>query len=141
MNQAHAEKIANAVLYEGYILYPYRPSAVKNRQRWTFGGVYPRAYSEAQTGNDAWTMQTTCLVEGGAETRLDIIVRFLHIQERVVSEISDPAVEWPAGGDPPYRVVPLLRVGAAVYYSWQEAVEREVGLPDRSLAALLDHQE
>jgi hypothetical protein len=36
---ALAEQIATAVLYEGYILYPYRPSSVKNRQRWTFGGV------------------------------------------------------------------------------------------------------
>ena len=36
------DQVANAVLYEGYILYPYRPSAVKNRQRWNFGVVYPR---------------------------------------------------------------------------------------------------
>ena len=31
-------KIARAVLYEGYLLYPYRPS-VKSCQRWTFGSV------------------------------------------------------------------------------------------------------
>ncbi len=47
MNRALVDQIASAVLYEGYILYPYRPS-VKNRQRWTFGGLVPRAYSEAQ---------------------------------------------------------------------------------------------
>ena len=41
MNQALVDQIASAVLYEGYILYPYRPS-VKNRQRWTFGGLVPR---------------------------------------------------------------------------------------------------
>ncbi len=35
--------IADAVMYEGYMLYPYRPSSVKNRQRWTFGGLYPEA--------------------------------------------------------------------------------------------------
>ncbi len=46
MNQALVDQIASAVLYEGYILYPYRPS-VKNRQRWTFGGLVPRAYSQA----------------------------------------------------------------------------------------------
>ncbi len=34
-------EIADAILYEGYILYPYRASAIKNRQRWTFGGVFP----------------------------------------------------------------------------------------------------
>ena len=48
MSTPAVEKIANAVLYEGYLLYPYRASAVKNRQRWNFGVVYPRAYSEAQ---------------------------------------------------------------------------------------------
>jgi len=40
MNQTIVDQIAAAVLYEGYMLYPYRPS-VKNRQRWTFGGLYP----------------------------------------------------------------------------------------------------
>jgi hypothetical protein len=44
MNAPLVDQIANAVLYEGYLLYPYRPS-VKNRQRWTFGGLYPRPYS------------------------------------------------------------------------------------------------
>jgi len=41
MNRTLVDQIADAVLYEGYLLYPYRPS-VKNRQRWTFGGLYPR---------------------------------------------------------------------------------------------------
>ena len=31
------ERIANAVLYEGYILYPYRASSVKNQRRFNFG--------------------------------------------------------------------------------------------------------
>ena len=41
-----AEQVASAILYEGYILYPYRPSSVKNRQRWNFGVVYPPSSSE-----------------------------------------------------------------------------------------------
>ena len=63
MNQALVDKIASAVLYEGYILYPYRPS-VKNRLRWTFGGLVPRAYSEVQGETEPWEMQTECLVVG-----------------------------------------------------------------------------
>ena len=43
--------IANAILYEGYILYPYRPSSIKNRQRWTFGGVF-RASARPAEGGD-----------------------------------------------------------------------------------------
>ena len=48
MNVELVDKIVKAVLYEGYMLYPYRPSAVKNQQRFNFGVVYPREYSEAR---------------------------------------------------------------------------------------------
>jgi len=61
MNQTLIDRITSAVLYEGYLLYPYRPSSVKNRQRWTFGGIYPQAYSQAQGGSDPCTMQTDWL--------------------------------------------------------------------------------
>ena len=52
MNSAIIDAITKAVLYEGYMLYPYRPSAIKNRQRFNFGVLYPRPYSEAQGGTD-----------------------------------------------------------------------------------------
>src|SRR5688500_17118448 len=32
----NVQSVANAVLYEGYLLYPYRASALKNKQRWNF---------------------------------------------------------------------------------------------------------
>ncbi len=72
MNDDVVEKIANAVLYEGYMLYPYRPSAVKNQQRFNFGVLYPREYCEAQAGSDNWEMQTECLVIGNAATPLEV---------------------------------------------------------------------
>ena len=52
MNTTDVDKIANALLYEGYMLYPYRRS-VKNRKRWTFGCIHPSAPP----------MQTECLLE------------------------------------------------------------------------------
>ena len=64
MNFDQVEKIAAAVLYEGYILYPYRPSSVKNQQRFNFGALYPESYSLSGGGTDAWTMQTECLIVG-----------------------------------------------------------------------------
>lgn len=73
-----AEQVANAVLYEGYLLYPYRASAVKNRLRWQFGVVAPRAYAEA-TGTDPWFAQTECLVESDARAAIDVRVRFLQL--------------------------------------------------------------
>jgi hypothetical protein len=78
VNLERVQAIARAVLYEGYLLYPYRADALKNRQRWTFGTVFPRDYAEA-SGTDPWAMQTQCLVCGGDETVLSVRVRFLRV--------------------------------------------------------------
>src|SRR5215467_3140426 len=86
MNIEQVKEIANAVLYEGYLLYPYRHSAIKNRQRWTFGVVYPREYCEANGTIEPWTMRTECLVAGQSGTRLDVYVRFLHLLIRKLGQ-------------------------------------------------------
>ncbi|HET8579360.1 MAG TPA: hypothetical protein VFL31_00025, partial [Nitrospiraceae bacterium] len=88
------KKIAEAVLYEGYVLWPYRKSAMKNQQRWTFGGVYPRAYSEARGEDDPWLMQTQCLVSGDGESKIEVKVRFLHVTERKVGRRVGESLEF-----------------------------------------------
>ena len=65
------EKIARAVLYEGYILYPYRRSALKNRHRWNFGVLYPESYDRSY-------FQLECLALGPLAS-IDLSIRFLHI--------------------------------------------------------------
>src|SRR5580704_17717085 len=83
MNPSPVDKIANAVLYEGYILYPYRASSPKNRQRFTFGRIYPQAYSEAQNGAEPFAMQTECLLRRRCEMpTVQVRVRFLHPMAR-----------------------------------------------------------
>ena len=72
MNSA-VEAIARTVLYEGYILYPYRESAAKNRHRWTPGGLLPRSNDPGPS-----SLRAECLVRGDANTTLAIRVRFLH---------------------------------------------------------------
>ncbi|MGI8688152.1 MAG: hypothetical protein ACR2M3_06190 [Thermomicrobiales bacterium] len=90
MNFDQVQQIADAVLYEGYLLYPYRQTSVKNQQRWTFGGVYPAAYSAAQRGTDACTMQTECLITGGDDATVTVRVRFLHLIALTVGERTSP---------------------------------------------------
>ena len=119
-------QIADAVLYEGYILWPYRRSTLKNQHRWTFGGVYPEAWSRARDGDDPWTMQTQCLLEGSADTRLEVTVRFLHVVDR------QPLREVEGGAEP----VDELRVGDDRHLAWPEATERELALGDRALGPL-----
>jgi hypothetical protein len=82
MNIGVVEKIANAVLYEGYLLYPYRASAVKNQQRFNFGVLYPREYCELQAGSEAWEMKTECLVLGGASAAVEVKMRCLQLKAR-----------------------------------------------------------
>jgi hypothetical protein len=79
MNTKLVEDIASAVLYEGYLLYPYRASALKNQQRWNFGVLYPRAYAEQQSGADAWRNRTECLVRASSDAKLSVRVRFLQL--------------------------------------------------------------
>jgi hydrogenase maturation protease len=135
MNQRLVDSIVEAVLYEGYILYPYRP-AVKNRQRWTFGGLYPRAYCQAQGAGDAWSMQTECLLRGTASTVVQAQVRFLHLQGRLVAQLDRPCAELPESEEPAYRVVERLKVGDRLLQSWQEAVQQEVVLAGLNLVSL-----
>lgn len=117
MNLSLVERIAGAVLYEGYILYPYRASTVKNRLRFNFGVLYPEAYSSAQTGSDASSMQTECLLLAGPGSALYVRFRFLHLLSRQVASLPD------------LRFVESLRLGSRLFQSWQEAVEREVHAP------------
>jgi hypothetical protein len=79
-----AERVADAVLYEGYVLYPYRASAAKNQFRWQFGVLAPRAPGDdVNDGHDGepWFSQAECLIDAPSSVpRLFVRVRFLRPQ-------------------------------------------------------------
>ncbi|MEN3331011.1 MAG: hypothetical protein V7641_376 [Blastocatellia bacterium] len=137
MNLRLVERLVNAVLYEGYILYPYRPSAVKNRQRFNFGALCPESYSVAQQGTEAWSMQTECLVRGGRRATIEVKARFLHLLAREVAELATPLVELREGDEPDYHPVEKLEIGDRLFQTWQEAVERDVSAPNLNLNDLV----
>jgi hypothetical protein len=97
VNLDAVRRVADAVLYEGYILYPYRASAAKNRSRWQFGVLMPPGYTAADPSETSVT-QAECLFEHSGRPGLQIVVRFLQVQRR-----TDPAGT-----------------------TWDEAVEREI---------------
>jgi len=136
MNTRHVDAIAKAVLYEGYLLYPYRPSSVKNRQRFNFGVLYPRSYAEAQLGSDRWDIQTECLVVASGNPTVEVKVRFLKLIERTVARFADPVAEPQQAPGP--HVVSQLEVNGRIERPWQEATECEVTRAPTNLHSLLE---
>ena len=100
--------IADAVLYEGYVVWPYTRPAANSQQRFTWGGVYPRGWPE-----DRSKLVVQCLVEGAEEPVVDVRARFLHMVRRQVHDASGEAVDE-------------LTVGGERHLSGEEAIEREV---------------
>ncbi|HVM46823.1 MAG TPA: hypothetical protein VMU04_02300 [Candidatus Acidoferrum sp.] len=131
MNTSLIEQIAEAVLYEGYVLYPYRATSKKNQgERFSFGRVYPECYSRDQNGAEPYVMQTECLVRAVSNTaRIAVQVRFLHPLARAIGVLEPPLERFPAEAEPRFRVVPELRIGNRLFQSWQEATERRISVP------------
>ncbi len=89
MNFEAARTIADAVLMEGYSLYPYRASAPKNRFRWTFGVLAPHSWSNAG-GCEAWWLEAQLLV-AGAPRRIAGRLRFFQVER------SQGSTPWDEG--------------------------------------------
>jgi len=115
VNLARIDQIAKAVLYEGYMLYPYRRSSVKNRQRWNFGVLHPKDYRMAHGGNEPDSMQVECLVRGTG-AKLEFCLRFLHLQ---------------------MHSAPHSQLVEASSDDWQEAIERQVFVAPQVLQSLI----
>src|SRR5262249_56115414 len=74
----HARKVADTVLYEGYVLYPYRRSAQKNRTRFQFGVLMPPPYRCVDACEPS-ASQTECLVECPHGATVDVGLPFLPL--------------------------------------------------------------
>ena len=124
-----AQKIADAVLYEGYVLYPYRASAQKNQLRWQFGVVIPEGY-RANGGSEPSSMQTEFLIEVDDDARLDVRIRFLQAQRRSVAEVIDAANDR-------FREVDTLDVEGRALSAWDEGIERHLDLSSLAVADII----
>ena len=121
MDLAEARRVADTVLYEGYLLYPYRSDSAKNHVRWQYGIVGPKGAEEAGVG-ESDSLETKCLVDmtdASPDPHVAVQVRFLQVQHRTVERVL------PDGG---FEPVEELRVGPARWVPWHEAVERQVDI-------------
>jgi hypothetical protein len=85
------DQLVKAVLYEGYALYPYRPSALKNQKRFAFGVVYPRAYAERALEVSILRVEVVA-----TSPQITGTVRFLRLPQTGVAR--EEAIEIPGLG-------------------------------------------
>ena len=113
---AHARQVADAVLYEGYLLYPYHQAAQKNQVRFQFGVLMPPGYAQVDPHEPA-VQQTECLLECPDSAQVRVLARFLQLQDRTVQGVSPDTGELEDVG--------ALYVAGTEYTSWSDAAERE----------------
>ncbi len=111
-----ARAVADAVLYEGYLLYPYRANSRKNQTRWQFGVVGPAGAAAAGIGEDD-SLSAQVLVAPRGNPSVSVVVRFLQLQHRGVERDA---------GDGRFEPVEELVSGSQSWLRWDEAVEREI---------------
>jgi hypothetical protein len=116
---AAARAVADAVLYEGYVLYPYRASSRKNQVRWQFGVLVPEGYHHDDP-SERWQTRTEVLVAAGPTSVLRIRVRGLHLQHRTVEAATT------GGGFAPTDAVD---VDGVTHVEWDEGVDAVIELP------------
>ena len=110
-----ARQVADAILYEGYLLYPYRASAQKNQERFQFGVLMPPAY-RAVDEHEPSAAQTECVLEGPPDATVTVLARFLQLRRRTVLAGS------PGAG---FRAVDALQARGVEHRPWDEAAECE----------------
>jgi hypothetical protein len=121
----HARAVADAVLYEGYLLYPYRATSRKNQSRWQFGVLGPRGAADAGIGEED-TLSAQVLVHSNTIPSLSGVVRFLQLQHR--------AAERDVGGR--FQPTEELSTGTASWLTWDEAIECEIAIDRFAVTSL-----
>lgn len=96
------------------MLYPYRASSVKNRQRFTWGTLAPPEFSAKAGGSETSEMRAEfiAVVESEAAV-LGLKLRFLQLVEREIRNEHGETVE-------------TLDVDGQRYLPWQEAIEKNL---------------
>ncbi|KIZ16709.1 hypothetical protein [Streptomyces natalensis] len=112
---AAARRVADAVLFEGYVLYPYRASSAKNRLRWQFGVLVPPAWATA--GGEHSHQRTECLMEPRSGARLSAELRFLRAQRRTVQRLLP---------DGTFATTDELALPDRLLVPWDEGVEERL---------------
>jgi hypothetical protein len=106
MSLAIAGQLAHALMFEGYVLYPYRQDSLKNQKRVVFGSLYPAALAEASGQRSGVSAE---LLVAGDSVRIEVL--FLHWARRV--QPGSEARPWLEALERRVQLGPLLLTALA----------------------------
>ena len=131
------QQLLDSLLWEGYALYPYTPTATKNATPTPFGIVYPPAYAEALTTTYD-ELELRCALQAPPDAILAARLRFLvaagerHQAQEQTIELSGTMVGalaqtaarkqcsvQPDGGAPPLTIGVTLSARALDMRRWE----------------------
>jgi hypothetical protein len=95
------DRLAEAVLYEGHLLYPYARSALKNQRRYPLGALYPDPFCRAHDAGDLSSLQMECLALARPGATMEVSLAFLHQsqEEAIPREVRAPRLSLGSGED------------------------------------------
>lgn len=116
---AIARSVADAILYEGYVLYPYGALSDKNQGsvRFQWGVLAPRRHVEIDPSERS-AQRIELVVDPGDAPSIAVRVRCLQLQHRGVE----------VAGASGFTRTDRLDVGDRMWLEWDEAVERDIDL-------------
>lgn len=130
-SQILLENITHTLLYEGYALFPYHRSAVKNQKPVPFGVVFPQHYNSynehAHSG-----IRAQCIVTGSEDPLVNISVRFLHLKK---TELLERLVQ--GNGIHDFTPVTDLDVNGKSYQAGWQTIERTISTGDLPVSQFL----
>ncbi len=124
------ENLTRTLLYEGYALYPYYRSAIKNQKPIPFGVIFPKDYNAFHEHSHS-NMQSQCIVTGSDNLTLNIDVRFLHLRKTELFEYNK--------NENDYVPVFNLEINGNIYQAGWQTIERKIIAGNLTVSELINN--
>jgi len=129
------DDLTRTLLYEGYSLFPYHRSAIKNQKPVPFGVVFPENYNNYNEHAHSM-MHSQSIIKGNKNTKINIDVRFLHLKETNLLPDDSKA----ESGKDDYAPVNSLIIGGKSFRAGWQTIERKISSREMLLSQILKNK-
>lgn len=125
------EKLTKTLLYEGYSLFPYYRSSIKNQKPIPFGVIFPKDYHAFHEFSFSEIQSQTVLISSN-ELTVNIGIRFLHLRKtELFQKVND------AGDNHDFVPTGSFDVNGKTYQAGWQTIERKINTGQLPIADLL----